>query len=105
MMTENILRHCPTDCLDDGICHPGQPLPYNKNMCYRPPKEKNIVKTDDPGTCPRCGSTDVSWCGGDMDGRGGYYHMYICEDCGRLPEGVRVFLVPCSNEEYGRRPS
>ena len=100
-MTE-ILRHCPSDCRDDGTCHPGQPLPYNKNVCYRPPKD--IVKTDDPSTCPRCGSTDVDWCGGDSDGSN-YYHMYLCESCGRLPgEGVQVFLVPCSKEDYGHDP-
>ena len=64
----------------------------------------DIVKTDDPSTCPRCGSTDVAWCGGDMDGIGGYYHMYLCENCGRLPKGVQVFLVPCSEEEYGHGP-
>jgi len=79
----------------------GQPLPYNKNVCYRPPNE--IVKTDNSSTCPRCGSTDVAWCGGDSDGSN-YYHMYLCEDCGRLPKGVRVFLVPCSKEEYGHNP-
>ncbi len=67
-----------------------------------PPKD--IVKTDDPNTCPRCGSTNVGWVGGDMDGRGGYYHMYLCEDCGRLQEGIRVFLVPCSEKEYGHDP-
>ncbi len=68
----------------------------------RAEKYEQIVKTDDPSTCPRCGSTDVAWCGGDMDGHGGYYHMYLCEDCGRLPEGgVRVFLVSCSKEDYG----
>ena len=64
----------------------------------------DIVETDDPSTCPRCGSSDVAWCGGDMDGLGGYYHMYLCEDCGRLPEGVRVFLVPCSKEDYSHDP-
>ena len=70
----------------------------------RAEKYENIVKTDDPSTCPRCGSTDVAWCGGDMDGHGGYYHMYLCEDCGRLQGGIRVFLVPCSEEEYGLDP-
>ncbi len=65
----------------------------------------DIVKTDDPSTCPRCGSTEVGWAGGDMDGSGGYYHMYLCESCGRLPGGgVQVFLVPCSEEEYGHSP-
>ena len=64
-----------------------------------------IVKTDDPSTCPRCGSTDVAWCGGDSGGSGSYYHMYVCEDCGHLPEGgVQVFLVPCSREDYGHDP-
>ena len=70
----------------------------------RAEKEESIVKTDDPTTCPRCGSTDVGWCGGDGDGSGGYYHMYLCESCGRLPKGVQVFLVPCSKEDYGRDP-
>jgi len=65
---------------------------------------ESIVKTDDPSLCPRCGSTDVAWCGGDMDGSGGYYHMYLCENCGRLSEGIRVFLVPCSEEKYGHDP-
>ncbi len=64
----------------------------------------DIVKTDDPSTCPRCNSTDVAWCGGDGGG-GNYYHMYVCEDCGRLPGGVvQVFLVPCSKEDYGHDP-
>lgn len=71
----------------------------------RAEKYENIVKTEDPSTCPRCGSTDVAWCGGDGDGSGGYYHMYLCNDCSRLPEGgVRVFLVPCSEEDYGHDP-
>ncbi|KKN47920.1 hypothetical protein LCGC14_0658190 [marine sediment metagenome] len=71
----------------------------------RAEKYENIVKTDDPNTCPRCGSTDVAWCGGDSDGSGGYYHMYTCEGCSRLPGGsVRVFLVPCSKEDYGHDP-
>ena len=62
----------------------------------------DIVKTDDPSTCPRCGSTDVAWCGGDSDGSN-YYHMYACKSC--QPEvGVQVFLVPCSKEEYGHDP-
>jgi len=99
---DEILRYCPSDCRDEGICHPGQPLPYDKNVCYRPPKD--IVKTDDPSTCPRCGSTDTDWCGGDMDGHGGYYHMYLCDGCGHLTKGVQVFLVPCSKEEYGHDP-
>lgn len=95
-----ILRHCPSDCLDDGTCHRGQPLPPNKNICYRPP-QNGIVKTDDPTTCPRCGSNDVGQCGGDMDGSGGYYFMYLCESCGRKKGGaIQVFLVPCSKEEY-----
>lgn len=68
-------------------------------------KYERIVKTDDPSVCPRCGSTDVAWCGGDMDGQGGYYDMYLCEDCGRRPEGVRVFLVPISKEDYEIRNS
>lgn len=100
---KKILRHCPPDCLDEGTCHPGQPLPYNKNICYRPPKE-GIVKTDDPSTCPRCGSTETDWCGGDSDGHGNYYHMYLCDGCGHLTKGVQVFLVPCSKEEYGHDP-
>lgn len=63
----------------------------------------DIVKTDDPSTCPRCGSTEVSWVGGDMGGLGDYYHMYACKNC--QPEvGVQVFLVPCSEEEYGHDP-
>ena len=73
-------------------------------MLERAEKYENIVKTDDPSTCPRCGSNDVGWCGGDMGGSGDYYHMYLCESCGRLPEGIRVFLVPCSKEEYGHDP-
>ena len=54
--------------------------------------------------CPRCESVEVSWVGGDMSGLGDYYHMYVCEDCGRLPKGVQVFLVPCSEEDYGHDP-
>lgn len=53
--------------------------------------------------CPRCGSIDVSCCGGDMDGLGGYYAMYVCAECGRLPNGIRVFLVPLSEDEYQSR--
>jgi len=68
----------------------------------------DIVITEDPSKCPRCGSTRVSRCGGDMDGQGNYFFMYLCEDCGRKevpsPEGtvraVQVFLVPCTEEEY-----
>jgi len=57
--------------------------------------------------CPRCGSTEVGWAGGDMSGMGDYYDMYVCEQCGRLPKGVRVFLVPISEEDYdlGVHPS
>lgn len=74
-------------------------------MLRRAEKYERIVKTNDPEVCPRCGSTDVAWCGGDMDGHGGYYDMYLCEDCGRLPKGVRVFLVPISKEDYEIRCS
>lgn len=55
--------------------------------------------------CPGCGSTHVSWSGGDMSGLGDYYDMYMCEECGRLPKSVQVFLVPVSNEDYGTHPS
>lgn len=55
--------------------------------------------------CPRCGSTDVGWAGGDMSGLGDYYDMYVCEQCGRLPKGIQVFLVPVSKEDYGTHPS
>ena len=40
-----------------------------------------------------------------MDGHGGYFHMYLCEDCNRGDnKGILVFLVSCSEEEYGRAP-
>lgn len=73
-------------------------------MLRRAKKEENIVKTNDPSVCPRCGSTEVNWVGGDMDGIGGYYDMYVCEECGRLPKGVQVFLVPVSEKDYGTSP-
>lgn len=57
--------------------------------------------------CPRCGSTKAGWAGGDMSGLGDYYDMYLCEDCGRRPNGLRMFLVPISKEDYdlGVHPS
>ena len=73
-------------------------------LLRRAEKKENIVKTNDPSVCPRCGSTDVGWAGGDMDGIGGYYDMYLCEGCGRLPDGLRVFLVPISKEDMGTVP-
>jgi len=103
-MTE-ILRYCPSDCRDEERCAiSGKPLPYDKSGCYRPPKD--VVETDDSSKCPRCGSTDVSWCGGDSDsfGSGHYFHMYVCNNCGRRGDGVQVFLVPCSKEDYGHDP-
>ena len=69
----------------------------------RQKKYENIVTSDTPDVCPRCGSSDVAWCGGDMDGHGGYYHMYVCNDCGP-DNAVEVFLVPCCKEEYGHGP-
>ena len=34
-----ILRNCPEDCVKRFTCHKGQPLPYNKSVCYLSPEK------------------------------------------------------------------
>ena len=29
-----MLDYCPEDCGKKTFCHPGQPLPYDKSVCY-----------------------------------------------------------------------
>jgi len=74
-------------------------MDYNARIDALIEKHENIVITTDPAVCPRCGCKNTNWGGGDMDAHGGYFHMYLCEDCNRGDnKGILVFLVSCSEE-------